>query len=224
MPTRTAQVFQRLLATFGPQGWWPGDSPFEIMVGAVLVQNTAWKNVEPALDKLRNANLLDPLRLAELSEQELQRQIHSSGAYRVKAKRLRALVDFVVKQYDGSIPAMRRQPTQQLKHQLLGVHGIGPETADSILLYALGKPVLVVDAYTKRIWARHGWISYDADYHRLQQRLADELPADAGIFNEMHALLVALGGRFCRKQPACEHCPLVDLLPPTGLVLPEVLE
>ncbi len=211
------EVYQRLLAAFGPQKWWPGDSRFEMMVGAILVQNTSWQNVQRAIDNLREADLLDPRALYEVPEEELQELIRPAGYFRVKAKRLRSLLHFLVERYGGSIEALFRTPLVELRRQLLGIHGVGPETADSILLYAGGLPTFVVDAYTYRIFSRHGWIDLESDYHQIQEYFHDHLSADAPMFNEYHALLVNLGKRFCRKaEPRCETCPLMELLPRGG--------
>jgi endonuclease-3 related protein len=220
MGSSALTTFQLLHERLGPQHWWPGQSPFEVMVGAVLVQNTAWKNVERAIANLREAGALDPRAIHRLPQPELEELIRPAGYFRVKARRLRNLVDYVVERYDGSLDAMCEVDAGQLREELLGVHGVGPETADSILLYALEKPVMVVDAYTHRIWARHGWIDYDVDYHQLQDRLTGDLPADAAVFNELHALIVSVGHHWCKRTPKCGECPLQELLPPGGVVEP----
>jgi len=212
------QVHRRLLDALGPQHWWPGETPLEVMVGAVLVQNTTWENVERAIANLRDAGLLDLQRLAATTRDELEDLIRPAGYFRLKAKRLQSLVEFVVRQYEGSIEAMRHADTHQLRQELLAVHGIGPETADSILLYALNKPVMVVDTYTHRVFARHGWIGHDADYHQLQEYLAGELPEEASLYNELHALLVNVGRHHCRKTPRCDQCPMQEMLPEGGMV------
>ncbi|MGO9112652.1 MAG: endonuclease III domain-containing protein [Thermoguttaceae bacterium] len=211
------EVYQRLLEAFGPQKWWPGDTHFEMMVGAILVQNTSWQNVRRAIDNLRAADLLEPHALHDLPEEELQELIRSAGYYRIKAKRLRSLLQFLVERYDGSIEAMFRTPLSELRKELLGIHGVGPETADSILLYAGALPTFVVDAYTYRVFSRHGWIDTESDYPRIQEFFHDHLPADAPMFNEFHALLVNLGKHYCKKaHPLCEACPLKSLLPQGG--------
>jgi endonuclease III related protein len=215
------EVYERLLARFGPQHWWPGESPFEVLVGAVLVQNTAWKNVERAIENLRAAGVLEPRALYELPVDDLAALIHPAGYFQVKAKRLRNLLKLVVDDYDGSLDAMFRTDLSTLREQLLGVHGIGPETADAILLYAGGMPTFVVDTYTHRVLARHGWIDYDADYHEIQDYFQASLPDDASLYNEYHALLVQVGKEHCRRTaPLCAACPLVSLLPPAGIVEP----
>lgn len=221
MPSNLLQVYERLLGAFGPQHWWPGESPFEIMVGAVLVQNTAWRNVERAIDNLREAAVMDPRALYALPPEELAELIRPAGYYQVKAKRLRNLLKFVVEEFDGSLDAMFRTNLAALREQLLSIHGIGPETADAILLYALGLPTFVVDTYTHRILARHGWIGYDADYHEIKDHCESALPADAQLYNEYHALLVRVGKDYCKRTaPKCESCPLVEMLPPSGIVEP----
>ncbi len=216
------QVYRRLFDAFGPQHWWPGQSPFETIVGAVLTQNTSWKNVERAIHNLREADLLEPHALDGVPVEELEELIRPAGYFRIKAKRLRSLLKFLIERYDGSLDAMFQTSLSELREQLLGVHGIGPETADSILLYAGELPSFVVDAYTHRVFARHGWIGFDADYHQIQDYIQGELPQDVPLYNEYHALLVRLGKDFCRKtNPKCRECPLHDLLPPGGPIEPE---
>ena len=220
MSSTTQKVFELLSRHYGPQHWWPGESPLEVMVGAVLVQNTNWKNVERAIEQLREANMMQPERMLALDVAELEELIRPAGYFRVKAKRLRSLMEFFTDEYGGSIDALRAADQQTLREQLLAVHGIGFETADAILLYALDKPAMVVDTYTHRVFARHGWVSYETDYHQLQEHLASELPEDTQIYNELHALLVQVGKEHCRKTPRCESCPLAELLPPGGIVEP----
>jgi endonuclease-3 related protein len=211
------EVYQRLFDTLGPQHWWPGQSPFEVMVGAVLVQNTNWQNVEKAIENLRQADLLEPHALYAVPPEELEELIRPAGYYRVKAKRLRSLLKLLVDRYDGSLEAMFQTRMSLLREELLQTNGIGPETADSILLYAGGMPSFVVDAYTCRIMARHGWIGFDSDYHQVQDYFSSNLPDDTQLFNEFHALLVRIGKDFCRKSsPKCQQCPLCDLLPKGG--------
>lgn len=210
-------VYRTLLRALGPQHWWPGESPLEVIVGAVLVQNTAWKNVERAIENLRHADMLDVRRIDALATEELAELIRPAGYYRLKARRLKNLLRMMVERYDGSLEAMSVIDAATMRAQLLAVNGIGPETADSILLYAFDKPVMVVDAYTHRIWARHGWIEYDADYYALQEEVARRLPQEAAVFNELHALAVNVGHHWCKRTPRCEACPLVELLPPGGV-------
>lgn len=216
------EAYRRLFDAFGPQHWWPGETPFEVIVGAVLTQNTSWRNVEKAIARLREADVLSPRRLIALSQAELEELIRPAGYFRVKAERLRRVVRWIVDRYDGRVENLSAAPCDRLRAELLAINGIGPETADSILLYALGKPVFVVDAYTKRIASRHGWIDAEADYHALQAFFTDNLPEDVGLYNEYHALLVRVGKDYCRKQrPICSQCPLQELLPAGG---PQIAE
>lgn len=217
MSARLRDVYDRLLAAYGPQNWWPGDSPFEIMVGAILVQNTAWKNVEKAIRNLADAALLDPHTLAEVEEEELQELIRPAGYYRLKTKRLLHLVRFVVQRYDGDLDAMFSVGLGTLREELLSLNGIGPETADSILLYAGELPTFVVDTYTHRVLARHGWIGYEAGYYEIQDTFQTELEQDVALYNDFHALLVRVGHLHCRKTPRCDGCPLVEMLPEGGV-------
>ena len=214
------QVYERLLDKFGPQNWWPGESPFEIMVGAVLVQNTAWRNVERAIENLREAGVMEPHALYSLPPEELAELIRPAGYFQVKTRRLRNLLAFLIEEYDGSLKAMFRASLPTLREQLLAVHGIGPETADAILLYAGGMPTFVVDTYAHRVLARHGWVGYEADYHEIKDYFESTLPADAKLYNEYHALLVRVGKDYCRRTaPKCDECPLAGLLPDDGIVV-----
>ncbi len=216
MPSKLLRVYDRLLAAYGPQQWWPGDSPFEVLVGAVLVQNTSWKNVERAIRNLAAADLLSPRALYGVPQEELEELIRPAGYYRVKARRLRNLLAMVVERYDGSLNAMFQTPLETLREELLSINGIGPETADSILLYAGNLPTFVIDTYTYRIMARHGWIGFEAGYDELKEHFESGLARDAALYNEYHALLVRVGHLHCRKQPRCDGCPLAQLLPESG--------
>lgn len=212
IPTRVfKKIYTRLFAHYGPQSWWPAQSPFEVIVGAILTQNTSWTNVEKAIFNLRQENLLTPQALKNIPLKNLSQWIKPAGYFNVKAKRLKSFVDFLFKEYDGRLDQMAKEPLEQLRKQLLSVNGIGPETADSILLYALDKPVFVVDAYTKRILSRHHLIDADAPYHEVQKKFTEELKADAAMFNEYHALIVRLAKDICRTKPRCEQCPLKDI-------------
>jgi len=193
---------------FGDLKWWPADGPFEVMVGAILTQNTAWTNVEKAIATLKRKRLLSPEALARTDEAALAGIIRPSGYYNIKAKRLKAFVRFFLSQYDGSTEAMSAEETGPLREKLLGVPGIGPETADSIILFACRKPVFVSDAYTRRILHRHCLIPADADYQLIQDLFMANLTPDAALFNQFHALLVQTGKTFCRKTPQCAPCPL----------------
>lgn len=208
--TALKEIYDRLLTHFGPQHWWPGDSPFEIMAGAVLTQNTNWSNVAKAIAKLKAAGKLDPAELAALPTAELAELIRPAGYHNLKAARLKNLLALIEEQ--GGIEKLLALPTQMLRELLLSVKGIGPETADSIVLYAAGRPVFVVDAYTHRIFSRHGLISEDSDYFQLQELFMRHLEEDAALFNEYHALIVRVGKEFCRKSaPRCKACPLAGL-------------
>jgi endonuclease III related protein len=222
MAAELLETYERLLAAFGPQHWWPGDSPFEVCVGAVLVQNTAWRNVERAIQNLRDANVMQPRALYALQPDELAELIRPAGYYQLKTKRLRNLLQFILDEYAGSLDQMFATHVDVLREQLLSVHGIGPETADAILLYAGGLPTFVVDTYSHRVLARHGWTGYDADYHEIKDYFEASLPADSALYNEYHALLVRLGKDYCRRTaPKCDTCPLAALLPPSGIAQPD---
>jgi endonuclease-3 related protein len=207
------RVYRRLRARFGHAGWWPGDSPFEVCVGAILVQNTAWANVERALDGLRRRRRLSFRALDGLSAARLAPLVRSSGTFRVKARRLRAFLDFVSSEYGGRVETMRSEPPSLLRRKLLAVAGIGPETADSIALYAAGHPVFVVDAYTRRVFTRLGLLRGGESYDEVQRFFEGHLPRDAGLYNDYHAQIVRLGKDVCRTRPRCPECPLADLCP-----------
>ncbi len=215
------EIYQELFTQFGPQHWWPGESPTEVAVGAVLVQNTAWKNVERAIDNLRQADLLQVDKLYQLPVAELETLIQPAGFYRVKAKRLRNLLALIVEQHEGEIERLLGLPMEVARQQLLAVQGVGPETADSILLYGGGHPKFVVDAYTRRVLLRHGWLAPPAKagpatYATMQQLFEQALPRDVALFNEYHALIVRVGHLHCRRTPQCDGCPLQHRLPPSG--------
>ena len=210
------EIYQRLFATFGPQGWWPADSPEEVAIGAVLVQNTSWRNVEHALQNLRVRNLFDLPRLHAVPHAELEQLIKPAGFYRLKARRLRNLLDLIVETHRGALNRLLELPLDEGRRQLLEVNGIGPETADSILLYAGGHPKFVVDAYTRRLLMRHAWLAPPARYDQMQRLFESQLPAEPMLFNEYHALIVRLGYHFCKARPRCEGCPLACYLPRSG--------
>jgi endonuclease-3 related protein len=211
------EVYRRLFDTFGPQHWWPGETRFEMIVGAMLTQNTSWQNVKKAIHNLREADLLEPHALYAVPVEELEELIRPAGYFRVKAVRLRSILKVIVERYDGSLDAMFSTSLPELRRQLLEVHGVGPETADSILLYAGGLPSFVVDTYTHRIFARHGWIGFDADYDQIKDYVESELPQEVPLYNEFHAMLVRVGKDYCRKtNPKCAECPLREELPKGG--------
>lgn len=205
---RIREVFDRLMDAFGPQGWWPADTPFETMVGAILTQNTAWTNVERAVGRLKAAGALDAGTMLDMPDVELQTLIRPAGTFRVKARRLKVFLTYFVSVYGADVSRMVEVPTGRLREELLSVNGIGPETADCILLYALDRPSFVVDAYTRRAFGRLGVIDRALDYDEVKRRFEGALPADARIFNEYHALIVALGKRVCMPAPRCGECVL----------------
>jgi endonuclease-3 related protein len=202
------KIYQKLYQAYGPRHWWPGETSFEVMVGAILTQNTSWRNVEKAIQRLKEKRVLNPKGIHHLKKSELASLIKSSGYYRIKADRLKSFVDFLFEEHNGNIKKMGGERLGELREKLLGVKGIGPETADSILLYGLKKPIFVVDAYTKRILSRHEVVSEKASYEEVQKIFMDHLPLDEKLFNEYHALLVYLGKTVCKKIPRCEVCPL----------------
>ena len=201
-------MFDCLLNHFGPQHWWPARTAFEVMVGAILTQNTNWGNVEKAIANLKEENLLSPGALASLSQSALAERIRPSGYYNVKAARLKNLIRFLMENYGGDIDNLLKEGTRDLRKGLLSVKGVGPETADSILLYAADRPVFVIDAYTYRILTRHNMIYDQATYDDMQALFMDHLPEDVSLFNEFHALIVMAGKDFCRKKKRCTGCPL----------------
>ena len=210
--------YDALFETHGPQSWWPGRTRFEIIVGAILVQNTSWSNVERAIVALRRERLLTPAGIERVPQAKLARLIRSSGYFREKARKLKAFVSFLRKNYAGSLTKMFRIPTDELREQLLTVHGIGPETADSMLLYAGGHPVFVVDAYTRRVLERHGLVHGKATYEEIRRLFENSLPKRVSLFNEYHALIVQTGKHFCKpRAPLCSACPLKRFLPPVEL-------
>jgi endonuclease III related protein len=203
------EYYNSLFTRFGPQHWWPGKTRFEVIVGAILTQNTSWANVEPAIRNLRAAGLLSPAAIERVPVQRLEELIRSSGYFRQKARKLKAFCQFLRCEYGGSLGRMFETPTIVLRDKLLGVFGVGPETADSILLYAGEHPVMVADAYAKRLLVRHGWIHPKAGYEEVRWTIERHSPGNSGWFNEFHALIVNTGKSFCRKQkPRCEACPL----------------
>lgn len=204
-------AFQKMFAHYGPLQWWPARTPFEVMVGAILTQNTAWKNVEKAIANLKEARVLDPHRMSVLKTETLAQLIRPAGFFRVKAKRLQSFVEFFLKEYGGDVARFKKESLAEARKKLLEVYGIGPETADSILLYALEKPVFVIDAYTKRILSRHDLAGEKVPYEDLQKFFMDHLKSDAAFFNEYHAQLVYIGKDFCKTKPKCDHCPLNGL-------------
>lgn len=222
-PASDLETYYRLmLERFGPRNWWPGDSPFEIALGAVLTQSTAWRNVEQAIANLKALGPLTPADIAALPDAALAEAIRPSGYYNQKAKKIRNFLGWL-RAYSGedspeafadaSLEFLRGHSLETLRESLLGVRGVGPETADAILLYALGLPTFVVDAYTWRMLRRHGFVGEDADYYEMQSLFTSALPEDASVYNECHALIVKLGQEHCKKtNPSCGNCPLLEYL------------
>ena len=209
MVRRLNLVYQKLYSLFGSQQWWPADTRFEVMIGAILTQNTNWLNVEKAIGNLKKHKLLQPHKLYKLSHKRLASLIRPAGYYNIKAKRLKGFLEFFIRYYNGNVKKMSGIDTSSLRQQLLSVKGIGPETADSMLLYALNRPIFVVDAYTKRILLRHRFTGEDAGYDKIQNLFMQNLKSGVKLFNEYHALLVKLGKEFCLKnKPRCKICPL----------------
>ena len=207
------KIYNSLYNYFGSLKWWPGDTPFEIMVGAILTQNTSWSNVEKAINNLKKENLLEPRKLYRVNQEELAQLIKPSGYYNIKARRLKNFINLFINDFEGSSEKMFSGDSGELRKKLLNVNGIGPETADSILLYAGKKPFFVVDAYTKRIFSRHKLISKDFTYYQIQEFFIKNLDRDVKLFNEFHAQIVMLGKTICTsKNPDCAKCPIGYLL------------
>lgn len=203
------KLYEKLHEHFGPQDWWPAETALEMMVGAVLTQNTSWKNVEKAIDNLRSAGALNFLSLSAMSLDEIAQLIRPSGYYNLKAKRLKNLLTMISIEYAGDIELLRKDGFDSTRTKLLEVKGVGPETADSILLYACNHPVFVVDAYTYRILNRHNLVEEEVDYETIQALLTDNLPPTVELFNEFHALFVKTASKYCKKSnPLCDQCPL----------------
>ncbi len=203
------RVYNRLYTHYGPQNWWPGESNLEVMVGAVLTQNTNWTNVEKAIVNLKNSSQLSFSCLHEMPVEELAEYIRPAGYYNIKARRLKNLFQMIEDDYEGEISFLFDDSLDGSRENLLRVKGVGPETADAILLYAAQKPIFVIDTYTHRVFSRHQLVEEDTDYYSLQQEFLDSLPADVSLFNEYHALIVAVAKEFCKKKkPRCSNCPL----------------
>jgi endonuclease-3 related protein len=208
---RLRKIYRLLFEAFGPQHWWPGQTRFEIMVGAILTQNTSWSNVAKAIANLQAAACLEPDRLHALDLGQIETLIRPAGYFRLKAKRLRNFTQWLFDDYNGDLARLDAIATQRLREELLAISGIGPETADSILLYAMERPVFVVDTYTARGAVRHGLIEPELTYEALQDLFASNLEPDVQFFNEFHALLVCVGKDFCKPTPKCAACPLEQL-------------
>ncbi|MBI5642395.1 MAG: endonuclease III domain-containing protein [Deltaproteobacteria bacterium] len=211
--TEILKYYKTLLKAFGPQGWWPGETDFEVIIGAILTQNTAWSNVEKAIRNLKEKGVLNPKGLHALDTGELALLIRPAGYFNVKAKRLKHFTNHLFDNHKGDLGRLFNKSAEGLREELLNINGIGPETADSIILYAAGKPEFVVDAYTKRIFSRHGLLPEDAGYEDVKAVFTESLPPDTRTFNEYHALIVKTGKDFCKtKAPLCLSCPLKEYI------------
>jgi endonuclease III related protein len=212
--TTLLRYYRALLDRYGPQGWWPARTPFEVIVGAILTQGVSWKNVERAIAALDRRRLLEPARMRRAPQRLLARLARPAGYFNQKSRKLKAFLDFLRTEHAGDLDRLLSQPAEVLRAQLLEVSGIGPETADSIVLYAAGRPVFVVDAYTRRILERHGLLRGKEPYEEVRRRIEAGLPRDPSIYNEYHALLVRVAKDRCRKAaPRCGGCPLEAFLP-----------
>ena len=206
------KIYQTLFSAFGPRNWWPADSPEEVIFGAILAQNTSWKNVKSAILALKQAKKLDFKAIAKMDADKLAQLIKPARFLNQKAKALKSFADYFGDKYSFSIKKMKKVDLGTLRNELLNLYRIGPETADSILLYALEKPIFVIDAYTKRIFSHHGFIKKEAPYDVFQKFFMDNLPRDVRLYNEFHALIVHTGYLFCKpKKPLCEECPLMNI-------------
>jgi len=205
------EIYRCLYKTFGPQKWWPADTPFEVIIGAILTQNTSWANAERAIKNLKQKKLLTVKAIRNVSVKRLAKLIKPAGYYNQKAKKLKNFIRFLSENYQGNIKTMFNQEAFNLRSKLLKVNGIGPETADSILLYAAGKPVFVIDAYTRRIFSRHSLIGENISYQGLQNYFMNNLKPEVRLFNEYHALIVRLGKQICKTKPNCDICPLKEI-------------
>ena len=201
-------MYEAMLARFGHRRWWPGETPLEICVGAILTQNTNWTNVEKAIANLQTAGCLSVAALAAMDQAVLAELIRPAGYYNIKAKRLKNFIAAVHKQADDDIDSFLDRPTGQLRESLLAINGIGRETADSMILYGAGKCTFVVDTYTYRVLLRHGMIWQEDDYEAIKELLESSLPEDVGLYNDFHAQLVAVGKNFCKPTARCSGCPL----------------
>lgn len=219
-PLPLMAVFERLHTRFGPLHWWPADTPFEVCIGAILTQNTAWTNVEKAIVNLKGAGMLTPAAIRDCPADRLADLIRPAGYFNVKSRRLKDFVDWLFLHHDGSLEQLFSGDWQHLRTELLKVRGIGPETADSILLYAGGQPTFVVDAYTRRLFHRLGWLTESAGYDLTRRLFMTTLPANVPLFNEYHAQIVEQCKRYCRVRPLCTDCPLQARCPRIGLAGP----
>lgn len=206
--TRLKHLYAQLFEHFGHRNWWPAGSPFEVCVGAILTQNTSWRNVEKAISNLKNDNRLDPFKLYEMPLGALAALIKPAGYFNVKSKRLRNFISYLVERHEGSLDRMFEAPISALRTELLSINGIGRETADSMILYAANKPIFVIDVYTRRVLERHGIIGSKFDYDEIRKLFERSLEPDVALFNDFHAQFVAVGSNYCGRKPKCSGCPL----------------
>lgn len=204
-------IYKLLFAKYGHQHWWPGESRFEIIIGAILTQNTNWLNVEKAIANLKSASILSPEKMYECNHETLAQLIRPAGYYNIKTKRIKSFLRWLFDNYDGQLTSLESMATHSLREELLQIKGVGNETADSILLYGFERPTFVVDSYTARILGRHGLIDSYCGYDEIKEIFESNLPADVKLFNEFHALIVMLGKQHCKKKPLCQGCPLKSL-------------
>ena len=209
---RLMEIYRTLRKHYGPRRWWPAETALEMMVGAILTQNTAWSNVEKAIAQLKRKKHLAVLPLLQIPFRRLTKEIQPAGYFNVKARRLRNLIKYLRKRYDGDSDKMSRVPMDQLRGELLAVNGVGPETADSILLYAAKKPSFVVDAYTRRVFARHRYLRGSEDYDQIKRMFSRHLRKSVVLYNDYHAQIVQVAKDYCRSSPRCEVCPLKKFL------------
>ncbi len=210
--TKLLQIYQSLFDYYGPQHWWPGDTPFEVAIGAILTQNTNWRNVAKAINNLKEGGYLEINNLYKLPKNKLSKLIKPSGYFNIKADKIRSFLEFLCKDYEGKLELLFNGDLYEQRKKLLKVKGIGPETADSILLYAGNYPIFVIDAYTKRVFSRHEIISAKSDYYEIQEIFMNNLPQEVKLFNEYHALIVMVGKEYCNRIPHCTNCPLEKFL------------
>lgn len=207
------EYYRTLLDRFGYQNWWPAESPFEMMIGAILTQNTAWTGVEKAITNLKENDLLNPESISTVEPERLAGLIRPAGYFNQKTKRIQSFTRWFLERFEGNIKRMKDVPLLEMREELLAQNGIGPETADSILLYALRHPTFVIDTYTYRMLHRHGFVGEESSYEEMKTVMEEQLPKEEALFNDFHAQIVRVGKEYCRKEPKCEECPLKNDLP-----------
>lgn len=206
--SKLLEIYYCLLNKYGHRDWWPSESDFETIIGAILTQNVSWRNAKLAINNLKNSDYLDLHKLQEIEEKEIADLIKSSRFYNQKAKKIKVIVNFIIQNYNGNIQSMSKENIQILRIKLLNLWGFGEETVDSIILYACNLPIFVIDSYTKRIFSRLGYVNYNISYSQMQDFFMKNLPEDVYLYNDFHAQIVHLGNICCKKQPLCEECPL----------------